>query len=91
MSSFIEKLATKLKLIPDLSKEKYEDIPRLTEPGQLDKFPPPESWDHWEEYEAKAWPKKEKKAYSIVPIVELPTGGGGGGGGVSPLVNISMS
>ncbi|MEM7102395.1 MAG: molybdopterin-dependent oxidoreductase [Bacteroidota bacterium] len=67
MSSFIEKIATKLKLIPDLSQGNNSDIPRLTKPGQLDKFPPPESWDHWEEYEAKAWPKKEKKAYSIVP------------------------
>lgn len=66
-ASFIERIAEKVGLIPDLHKEDPTAVPRLTEPGDLTKFPPPEKWDHWEEYEAKAWPRKEKKAYAIVP------------------------
>lgn len=33
----------------------------------LKSFPPPEKWDHWEEYDAKAWPKRIKKQYQLVP------------------------
>src|SRR5205085_9480286 len=40
---------------------------RLTEPGDLTNYPPPDQWDNWVEYEATAWPKKVKKNYSIVP------------------------
>lgn len=65
--SFIEKLAESIGLIPDLHKEEPDELPRLTEPGDLTKFPPPEKWDDWVEYEAKAWPMKEKKHYTIVP------------------------
>ncbi len=65
--SFVEKIAQKVGLIPDLNYENESGIPRLTEPGDLTSFPPPEMWDHWEEYEAKGWSRKEKKAYSIVP------------------------
>jgi anaerobic selenocysteine-containing dehydrogenase len=38
-------------------------------PHQLTPFPPIEKWDHWEEVEASAWPKREKKQYAIVPTV----------------------
>jgi len=66
--SFIEKVAESLGLIPNLhKKEKQTPVDRLTEPGDLTKFPPPEQWDDWVEYEAKAWPRKEKKHYAIVP------------------------
>ena len=33
----------------------------------LEKFPPPDQWDHWEELDAKAWPRKETRAYSLIP------------------------
>ncbi len=33
----------------------------------LQSFPPPDQWDHWEEYDARAWPRKVTKAYSLVP------------------------
>lgn len=65
--SLIERIAESLRIIPNLHKEQPAPVDRLTEPGELTKFPPPEQWDHWEEYEATAWPNREKKAYTIVP------------------------
>ena len=66
-ASFIERIAEKIGLIPDLHKEQPTAVKRLTEVGQLTKFPPMEEWDNWVEYEATAWPKVEKKQYTIVP------------------------
>ncbi len=67
MASFIEKIAEQLRIIPTLQQKEVENVDRLTEPGALTKFPPIEKWDNWEEYEAKSWPKKEKKQYTLVP------------------------
>jgi anaerobic selenocysteine-containing dehydrogenase len=65
--SLIEKIAESLKIIPGLHEEEEGPIHSLTEPGDLTKFPPPEKWNDWEEYEPKGWARKEKKNYSIVP------------------------
>ncbi|MCB0706766.1 MAG: molybdopterin-dependent oxidoreductase [Saprospiraceae bacterium] len=65
--SLIERIAEKLKLIPNLEENRELDMERLTEPGELTKFPPMESWDNWEEYEATEHPKRVKKRYTIVP------------------------
>ena len=35
----------------------------------LENFPPPEQWDHWEELDAQAWPRRVKKAYQLVPTI----------------------
>ncbi|MFT5802319.1 MAG: hypothetical protein ACI956_002137, partial [Nonlabens sp.] len=61
--SFIERMAEKLGLIPDLHKKETEaPVDRLIEEGEdLTRFPPMDQWDNWTEYEAKSWPKKEKK------------------------------
>jgi anaerobic selenocysteine-containing dehydrogenase len=64
--SFIEKLAESIGLIPNLHKE-FSSIESLTEPGDLTKYPPPNKWDDWQEYESKGWAKKEKRSYTIVP------------------------
>ncbi len=64
--SLIERIAEQLRIIPNLHQEEI-DLPRLTEPGDLTKFPPPDKWDDWTEYEATAWPRREKKHYTIVP------------------------
>ncbi len=64
--SFIEKFAESIGLIPNLHKE-YPSLPSLTEPGKLNKYPPADQWDNWEEYEATGWARKEKKKYTIVP------------------------
>lgn len=65
--TLIERIAEKLRLIPNLHQPEEEPVERLTEPGTQTKFPPPEKWDDWVEYEAKAWPKIKKTHYSIVP------------------------
>ena len=67
--SWIEKLAEKLRLIPDLHGDEDAPLERLTEPGTMQNYPPPEKWNDWTEYEAKAWPRREKKHYMIVPTV----------------------
>ncbi len=64
--TLIEKIAEKIGVIPNLHGEREPLLDRMTE-TDLDKFPPMDKWNHWEEYEAKSWPKKEKKAYTIVP------------------------
>ncbi len=70
--TFIEKIAEGIGLISNLHKEEDygASVPPLSSPagtGDLTQFPPPEQWDDWTEYEAKSWPKKEKKHYAIVP------------------------
>jgi len=72
--SFIENIAEKIGIIPNLHKEKYQefddDMRHFTdeEVAQMyENFPPPEKWDNWVEYNPKVWPKKEKTTYQIVP------------------------
>ncbi len=66
MPTTIERIAEKLGIIPNLQQGRNPTLDRLTD-NDLDQFPPLDQWDHWEEYEATSWPKKEKKAYTIVP------------------------
>jgi anaerobic selenocysteine-containing dehydrogenase len=35
----------------------------------LENFPPPAQWDDWEELDAAAWPRREKRRYSLVPTI----------------------
>jgi len=42
-------------------------IERLLPGSELTNFPPPELWDDWEEYDAKAWPTKKKNRFRLVP------------------------
>ncbi len=65
--SLIERIAEKIGLIQNLHQTEETPLESLTEPGQLTKFPPPEKWDDWVEYEAKEHPRKIKKRYTIVP------------------------
>jgi anaerobic selenocysteine-containing dehydrogenase len=37
--------------------------------GKLSSFPPPDRWDDWEEFDSKAWPRKVKKNFRLVPTV----------------------
>ncbi len=64
--TLIERIAESLKLIPNLKHENGSDDHEIRT-TDLKNFPPLEKWDHWEEYEATSWPKKEKKSYTIVP------------------------
>jgi anaerobic selenocysteine-containing dehydrogenase len=65
--SLIETIAQKLHLIPNLRTEEFTEALRLTEPGQLINYPPPEKWDNWIEYDAKSWPRRVRKNYMIIP------------------------
>ena len=65
--TLIERIAEKIGLIPNLHKEEEAPLDRMNDGPDLNKFPPPEQWDDWVEYEAKSWPRREKKHYSIVP------------------------
>ena len=65
--SFIEAIAEKLGLIENLHSFEQEELPRITEPGALTDYPPPEKWDDWTEYEAKSGQRREKKNYMIIP------------------------
>lgn len=66
--SLIEKIAESIGLIPNLHPTQQEPpLERLQEGSALANYPPPEKWDDWTEYEAKAWPRREKKSYNIVP------------------------
>ncbi|HQU60078.1 MAG TPA: formate dehydrogenase, partial [Saprospiraceae bacterium] len=65
--TIIEQIAEKLRLIPNLHKDGEMPVDRLAPGSELTKFPPPEKWDNWVEYEAKSWPRVDKRTYTIVP------------------------
>jgi anaerobic selenocysteine-containing dehydrogenase len=65
--SWIETVAEKLRLIPNLHVDEADELPRMTEPGKLTDYPPPEKWDDWVEYEATSGQKREKRNYMIIP------------------------
>lgn len=67
--SFIESIAEKLGLIENLHLFKAEELPRITEAGELTNYPPPEMWDDWTEYEATSGNRRETKNYTIVPTI----------------------
>ncbi len=50
-----------------------EDTPRLLEvrhpDGRMSQYPPTELWDDWVEWDAKAWPRKVARRYSLVPTI----------------------
>ena len=37
--------------------------------GRMSTYPPPEVWDDWVEWDAKAWPKKVPRHYALVPTI----------------------
>ena len=37
--------------------------------GRLSRYPPPELWDEWVEYDGKAWPRKVARRYTLVPTI----------------------
>ena len=64
---WIEGISQKLKLIPTLDTAPENRLEGLSPPGQLQAYPPPESWDHWTEYDPGSWPRKKTRDYMIVP------------------------
>ena len=60
--SFVEKIAQRLRIIPNLDRKKSEIIQ-----GPLRKFPEPEHWHNHSELDANAWPQRIERNYSLVP------------------------
>ncbi|MCC6176090.1 MAG: molybdopterin-dependent oxidoreductase, partial [Chloroflexi bacterium] len=42
---------------------------RPSETSGLSSYPPPEKWDDWVELDAKAWPERVERHYTIVPTI----------------------
>jgi anaerobic selenocysteine-containing dehydrogenase len=52
----------------DMTMQRDTDrIPRLLPGSELTNFPPPDRWDDWVEYDARAWPKRVQHEYRLVP------------------------
>ena len=60
--TFIESIAQKLRIIPDLDREHSS-----LESTDLRKFPDPEDWHDHVELDANEWPKRVERRYSLVP------------------------
>ena len=65
--SLIEKLATTLKIIPDLDNSEPSNLVQLESSNGLKRFPEPDQWDSWTEFDAGAWPTPVEREYMIVP------------------------
>ena len=37
--------------------------------GRMNRYPPPEKWDDWVEWDSKSWPKKVARRYTLVPTI----------------------
>ncbi|MCP3905655.1 MAG: molybdopterin-dependent oxidoreductase [Planctomycetes bacterium] len=42
-------------------------MPQPTDITPLESFPPIDEWDDWAEFDARAWPKKVERRYTLVP------------------------
>lgn len=62
----IERLATSLKIIPDVE-PKGTPLPVIQSESGLTRYPSPDQWDSWIEYDAEAWPQRVEREYTIVP------------------------
>ncbi len=66
--TWIERLATSLRLIPDLDGAGIEQpLARISPAAQLTSYPPVEQWDQWSEYDPAFWPRHQIRQMSIVP------------------------
>jgi anaerobic selenocysteine-containing dehydrogenase len=36
---------------------------------ELSDYPPPEKWDDWVEFEARAWPRRVERRYTLIPTI----------------------
>jgi len=60
--TFIENIAQKLGIIPNLDKQAHQGAKQ-----ELKKYPDIEDWSNHTELDAQAWPKQVEKNYSLVP------------------------
>ncbi len=62
----IESIATRLKLIPDVEPTGNE-LPVIPSASGLSRYPTPDQWDSWTEYDPGEWPNRVEREYMIVP------------------------
>ncbi len=62
----IESIATRLKLIPDVEPAGNE-LPVIPSASGLSRYPTPDQWDSWTEYDPGEWPNRVEREYMIVP------------------------
>lgn len=59
--SWVERIATSLKIIPEFSPTSQANA------QDIQRYPAPENWDSWTEFDPDAWPEKVRREYMIVP------------------------
>src|ERR1044071_5056389 len=52
---------------PDRSGSEGQPLGPVNIGSRLSSYPPPDRWDDWTEYDAKSWPNKVERRYSLVP------------------------
>ncbi|MBI3993649.1 MAG: molybdopterin-dependent oxidoreductase [Candidatus Lambdaproteobacteria bacterium] len=69
--SWIERAAERLRLIPMLAPSAPASVPpadKARDPaGALERCPPPERWEDWQEWDAAAWPRRQARRYRLIP------------------------
>lgn len=49
--------------------ERVEMLEVEHDDGRMSQYPPASKWDDWVEWDAKAWPRKVARNYTLVPTV----------------------
>ncbi len=65
--SWIERLATTLRVIPDIDSELTSAAAGPAAGVALQHYPPMDQWDDWQEYDPAQWPVKSPRQYTLVP------------------------
>jgi anaerobic selenocysteine-containing dehydrogenase len=50
-----------------MNKQKMLEV--IQPDGRLSRYPTPDQWADWSEYDSKSWPTKVKKNYRLVPTI----------------------
>ena len=51
----------------DVKPEKLTEVRQRD--GRMNRYPPPDRWDDWVEWDSKSWPKKVARRYTLVPTI----------------------
>lgn len=71
-------VAVKAEVVQESGRQEALDLPVFSETdlipvrqadGRLTNYPPPEKWHDWVEWDAKAWPERVARRYTLVPTV----------------------
>jgi len=47
-----------------------EDLTEVRHPdGRMSRYPPPDRWNDWVEFDGKAWPRRVARRYTLVPTI----------------------